>query len=109
LKRRLDDDSYRRFQDELAANPEKGAIIPGCGGLRKVRYSDPSRGKGKRGGIRSVYLYIPEAERIDLIDVYGKDEKDDLSAAEKKALTQLVAATRLEALSAFRKSRGKHE
>ena len=79
--------------------------MPGCGGLRKVRCGDPSSGKGKRGGLRIIYLYVPEAFRIDLIDVYGKDEKDDLSPHEKKLLARLAAATREEAIDDFRRRR----
>jgi hypothetical protein len=103
LKSRLFDDSLRALQNELLANPRKGKAMPGCGGLRKIRAGDPSRGKGKRGGMRVIYLYIPEAFRIDLIDVYGKDEKDDLSAAEKRVLAALAAAARAEAVAAYRR------
>jgi hypothetical protein len=103
LKSRLDDESYRNFQQELLANPEAGKSMPGCGGLRKVRYRDPGRGKGKRGGLRIVYLLIPEARRIDLMDLYGKDEKDDLTPRQKKALSGLVAAAKKEAIDAYRK------
>jgi hypothetical protein len=103
LKPRLNDDAYRALQNELMANPEKGASMPGCAGLRKVRVADPSRGKGKRGGARVIYLNIPEAERIDLITIYGKDEKDDLHENEKKVLRKLVAELRTEAIAAFRR------
>lgn len=106
LKPRLSDDGYRALQEELLANPQKGKPMSGCGGLRKVRFADPSRGKGKRGGLRIVYLYTPEAFRIDLIDVYGKDEKDDLSPAEKKVFARLADAARREAIEAYRKSVG---
>jgi len=44
----LDDDSLRRLQDTLMANPEGGDLIEGTGGLRKLRFGDPRRGKGKR-------------------------------------------------------------
>lgn len=106
VKSRLDDESYRAFQNSLLANPEKGDVMPGCGGLRKVRFSDPSRGKGKRSGVRIIYLYVPEAFRIDLIDVYGKDEKDDLTAQEKKVLAKLAAVARAEAILAYKRRRG---
>ncbi|MGE5609438.1 MAG: toxin [Bacillota bacterium] len=106
LRLRLDDESYRAFQNSLLANAEKGDVMPGCGGLRKVRFSDPSRGKGKRGGVRIIYLHIPEAFRIDLIDVYGKDEKDDLTPREKKVLAKLAAAAKAEAISAYKRKRG---
>jgi hypothetical protein len=56
--------------------------------------------------VRIIYLAIPEAQRIDLIDIYGKDEKDDLSAAEKKALAAMVQEVRTEAIKAYRRSRG---
>jgi hypothetical protein len=69
----------------LVANPDTGDPIPGCGILRKLRVADPSRGKGKRGGMRVIYLHTKEAKRIRLLTVYGKDEKGDLSAGELKA------------------------
>ena len=106
LKRRLDDTEYKEFQQELLANPSLGDVMPGCGGLRKARWAEAGRGKGKRSGVRIIYLAIPEAQRIDLIDIYGKDEKDDLSAAEKKALAAMVQEVRTEAIKAYRRSRG---
>ena len=51
-------------------------------------------------------MYTPEAFRIDLIDVYGKDEKDDLSPAEKKVLARMADAARREAIETYRKSEG---
>ena len=87
------------------ANPEKGSTMGGCGGLRKVRYADPSRGKGKRGGVRVIYLYTPEAFRIDLIDLYGKDEKEDLAPAEKNMLARFGTAARREAIEAYHRKR----
>jgi hypothetical protein len=62
----------------------------GCGSLRKLRIPDPRRGKGKRGGARVIYLHVPEAKVIYLITVYGKDQKDDLSAEDKKSYRRLV-------------------
>jgi hypothetical protein len=101
MKGRMTDEELRGLQNELLAEPEKGDLIRGCGGLRKIRSGATARGKGKRGGIRVIYLNIPEAERIDLLTVYGKDEKDDLSAAEKRVLRKLVAELRAKAIAAF--------
>jgi hypothetical protein len=101
LEARLDAEGLRALQNLLLDEPNRGRVMPGCGGLRKMRFGDPSRGKGTRGGLRIVYLYVPAAFRIDLIDIYGKDEKDDLSSVEKKHLAALAAATRLEAIRAF--------
>ena len=53
----LDDDAYRAFQVQLMQNPQAGDVIQGTGGLRKVRFKDERRGKGKRGGIRVIYYW----------------------------------------------------
>lgn len=107
LKARLDDDSYRELQNMITEQPDKGRVMPGCGGLRKVRFADPSRGQGTRGGVRFIYLYVPEAHRVDFIDVYGKDQKDDLTPGEKTQLAELAREVRKEAVEAFNRSGGK--
>mgnify|MGYP001566155209 CR=1 FL=1 len=89
----LADESYREFQLSLILNPGIGKVMPGCGGLRKIRYGHPGKGKGKRGGLRIIYLFVPEQDWIFLLDIYGKEEKDDLTSEEKRVLTRL--ATRL--------------
>src|SRR5438874_1371175 len=81
------DETYRALQRRLLANPESGDVVPGCGGLRKMRWVDPRRGKGKRGGLRVIYLYVPAALTILMMDVYDKDEADDLTLEEKKVLS----------------------
>ena len=95
--KRLDDDQLRALQTELMEDPSRGDSIPGCGILRKIRFGDESRGKGKRGGVRVIYVHTPEARRIDLITVYGKDEADDLTKDEVKALCTLAEELRAEA------------
>ena len=93
----MDDAGLREVQNELMANPQKGAVIPGCAGLRKVRVADRSRGKGKRGGARVIYLDIPQAGRMDLIAIYGKDEQEDLTADRKRVLIRLAELAKAEA------------
>ncbi len=88
------DAAYFPLQNFLGTNPELGAVMQGTGGLRKLRWPDPRRGKGKRGGLRIIYLYIPAARLIVLLDVYDKDEQDDLSTADKKAFAILAEAIR---------------
>ena len=95
----LDDETYRMFQNELLQNPEKGAVMPGCGGLRKVRVEAPGRGKGKRGGCRVIYLFIPEVERIDLLAIYSKDQQDDLTDQQRKAMKALAERAHREAMA----------
>ena len=97
----LPDDAYAALQQELLEQPDKGDVLPGCGGLRKVRAADPRRHKGKRGGARAIYLYVPEAKWFFMLDIYGKDEKDDLSTAEKKVLSKLVDELKRQARAAL--------
>jgi hypothetical protein len=90
VKEYLSDDALADIQRELLTDPDMGSVMPGCGGLRKMRVADPHRGKGKRGGARVIYLHIEESNQIHLVTVYGKDQKDDLSAVDKKLYRQLV-------------------
>jgi mRNA-degrading endonuclease RelE of RelBE toxin-antitoxin system len=53
------DTLLEQVEQEILNNPETGDVIPGAGGVRKMRISDPSRGKGKRGGYRVIYLDLP--------------------------------------------------
>jgi mRNA-degrading endonuclease RelE of RelBE toxin-antitoxin system len=68
-------------------DPQAGKVIPGTGGLRKIRWGDPRRGKGKRGGLRIIYYYLQEASHIWLISVY---DTDDLTDSQKKAYRKFV-------------------
>lgn len=94
---------YANLQQELMDAPDKGTVVPGCGGLRKLRTPDPSRQKGKRSGARLIYLYVPEARWFYMLDLYDKDEKEDLSAEEKKLLKQLAEQLKIEAVKAARR------
>ncbi len=98
----LPDLAYARLQSELMADPDLGDVMPGCGGLRKLRTADAKRGKGKRGGARVIYLHIPEAKCFYLIDIYGKDEQDDLSADEKREFGTLARAIKVHAVARYR-------
>ena len=100
----LSDEDYAKLQQELAAAPQRGDVMPGCGGLRKLRIRDRKRQKGKRGGARVVYLHIPEAGQFLMLDVYGKGEKDDLAPAEKRELRELSREYRKQVVEAIRKA-----
>ena len=65
-------------------------MIEGAGGLRKLRHGDPRRGKGKRGGLRIIYYWWFGGDQFWLFTVYDKDEADDLSPKERKALKALL-------------------
>src|SRR5947207_12555350 len=78
------EESLRGLQHELLDNPEAGDVEPGTAGLRKVRLGDPTRGKGKRGGARVHYLWLPHRGQIYLMFVYGKNEASTLTADQKR-------------------------
>jgi hypothetical protein len=81
----LSDESFRDLQLELLANPRKGDTISGTGGLRKVRWADKKRGKGKRGGTRIIYYFYDRGDQFWLFLIYDKDEMTDLDGKQKKA------------------------
>jgi hypothetical protein len=92
-------EDLRWLQLELLADPEAGRLDPGTGGMRKVRMSDEERGKGKRSGARVHYLPLVSIGRIYLVFVYGEDEIDTLSPAQKRALRPVVESIKREAAS----------
>ena len=75
--------------DRLAADPRCGVVIPGSGGLRKVRFGFGARGKS--GGARIIYLFSGESLPVFILAVFAKNEKSDLPAAERNALAKMVA------------------
>jgi len=84
----LGDDEYRLAQLALARNPEVGDLIPGGGGLRKVRWE--VAGRGKRGGARVIYYWAVEPGIVLLLFIYSKNELDNLSKEQLKALARAV-------------------
>jgi len=90
IKALATDDELKALQVELIAQPEKGDLIQGTGGLRKVRMATGQQGKS--GSARVIY-FLATAEVIYLVLAYAKNEKESLTAAEKaelKKLTQLL-------------------
>lgn len=90
------ENDLRQLQLELIEKPERGKLDPNTGGLRKVRLSDATRSKGKRGGARAHYLWLPDLKRIYFVFVYGKDEQESLTTSQKKLLKQVVERIRRE-------------
>ncbi len=102
VKEYLSDEALAVCQRELLNDPETGSVMPGCGGLRKMRVADPRRGKGKRGGARVIYLHVAEADIIFLMDFYDKGEQADLNADQKKVLKDLAQRFKRAAIQAAR-------
>ena len=83
----LTDETLRELQNILLNDPKTGDVIQGTGGLRKIRIPMPN--KGKSGGSRAIYVDI-ELKIIYFINVYTKNEKEDLTEEEKKAFKAIV-------------------
>ena len=86
----LDDEGFRGLQQSMLKNPEAGDVIEGTGGLRKLRHGDSRRGKGKRGGLRVIYYWWDGGRQFWLFTLYDKDEMENLTADEKKALKGML-------------------
>ncbi|MDX2094850.1 MAG: type II toxin-antitoxin system RelE/ParE family toxin [Alphaproteobacteria bacterium] len=75
-------------ENEIAAAPEKWPVVSGTGGIRKAR---AARGNaGKSGGVRIMYYFWLNEEAVYLLDIYAKNEKENLSDAEKKVLKGII-------------------
>jgi mRNA-degrading endonuclease RelE of RelBE toxin-antitoxin system len=68
------DDDLAELEEYLTANPETGVVIPGSGGVRKMHWGAP--GRGKRGGVRIIYYLRLRQERVWLLTLYPKNETD---------------------------------
>ena len=87
-----DEEEKLEFIGFVAHNPDAGNVIPGTGGVRKLRWA--RRGTGKRGGVRVVYYYHNESMPLFLLSLYSKSEKSDLRPKEKKAIRGLLERLR---------------
>jgi len=88
----LDDEAFQNLQVLLMKDPEAGDPIPDTGGLRKLRFADTRRGKGKRGGLRVIYYWWNAGSQFWLFTVYDKDEASDLTSQQRKALKTMIKA-----------------
>ncbi len=84
----MSDDEYAELQETLIARPDLGDLIPGSGGLRKVRWGLDSR--GKRGGVRVIYYWAVGVEQLRMLYVYSKGRQENLKPTQLKALREIV-------------------
>lgn len=84
----LPDDSYSALQNALVARPDKGALIRGSGGIRKVRWA--LEGRGKSGGARFIYYWAKADDQILMLFVFAKNEAENLTKAQIQQLRAIV-------------------
>jgi hypothetical protein len=85
----LDDDEYAALQAFLVVNPQAGDLIPGSGGVRKLRWKRP--GSGKRGGVRVIYYVRYRPNELWLLTIYAKAKHDNIPAHILRALKDRFA------------------
>ncbi|PKO22664.1 MAG: hypothetical protein CVU38_08170 [Chloroflexi bacterium HGW-Chloroflexi-1] len=84
----LSDDEYRQLQAVRVERPDLGPVIPGGGGIRKVRWA--TRGQGKRGGARVIYYWAVAHDQLLMLFMYAKSEQEDLTPGQIKILRKVV-------------------
>src|ERR1035438_4216494 len=87
-ERLMPDSERQELVAFIGSNPEAGEMIPETGGVRKLRWALP--GRGKRGGARVVYYYHNQSLPIFLLTAYAKNRKDNLRMAERNAMKKLA-------------------
>ncbi|MGH8120777.1 MAG: transcriptional regulator [Gammaproteobacteria bacterium] len=84
----LDDDEYGRLQKYLNDNPVSGVVVPGSGGVRKLRWR--GAGRGKRGGLRLIYYLRLAREEIWMLTIYGKKVRENIPAHVLKRMREAI-------------------
>jgi len=86
--RYLSDDEYRKLQNELNERPESGAMVPGSGGVRKLRWA--AEGRGKQGGLRVIYYLRRKPDEIWMLTIYGKNVRENISAQVLRRMKEAI-------------------
>lgn len=84
----LSDDELQEIITVIAADPEAGAVMSGTGGARKLRHARED--KGKSGGFRTIHYFDGGDIPVFALAIYGKNEKDNLSKAERNELARIL-------------------
>ena len=88
LSHYLEDDEYAKLQNYLNEQPEAGVIVPGSGGVRKLRWG--SEGRGKRGGLRVIYYLRSARGELWMLTIYGKNVSENIPARVLKQMRESI-------------------
>jgi len=88
---KLPDEDLQALEAAIMRNPSAPAVMKGTGGLRKIRFAPPSRGRGKSGSMRVGYAQFPEFSRIYLVTMFLKKKADNLNATDRQAIKSVLA------------------
>ncbi len=94
IRKLLSEAKRKEMEAAVLANPRRAPVISGTGGIRKLRWT--GSGRGKRGGIRTIYFYHAGPEAVYMLTAYAKADRDDLTPEDRKALSRLVATIKKE-------------
>lgn len=90
----LDDDDLWELEDRIAREPTRAPVVPGGGGVRKIRVGDSASGKGKSGGSRVLYAFLADFGTVLLIAAWPKSEREDLEPGDYRAISRAIARIR---------------
>jgi mRNA-degrading endonuclease RelE of RelBE toxin-antitoxin system len=88
IQKFLQDEEYAKLQADLVRRPDAGVVIPGSGGLRKLRWG--LAGRGKRGGVRVIYYWAVRRDQLLMLLMYPKNVQDDLTPGQVRTLRRIV-------------------
>lgn len=88
--KRLTDEDLQALESSIMRDPAAAPVMRGTGGLRKLRFAPPSRGRGKSGSMRVAYAQFPEHRRIYLVTLFFKKDDDNLSTADHNAIKKVL-------------------
>ena len=97
IRKLLSEEARRDMETAIVAAPDVAPVIRGTGGIRKLRWA--GSGRGKRSGIRAIYFWHAGPAAVHMLTAYAKADRRNLTAADRKALTRLVASITREGLA----------
>ena len=97
VRKLISEADRQKMEEAIVADPGRAPLLRGTGGIRKLRWT--GSGRGKRGGIRTIYFHHAGPEVIYMLTAYAKADRDDLTPADRKTLSWLVTAIKKEEAS----------